>query len=257
MVAVIFMSFMASQAMAWTCEGNGGYVGNQYGGGYTNTDPTGNTNNYQNGGYVGDQYGGGYSNTDPNGYSNNYQNGNSNVVMDANYKKFLKGTTSLREKLAAKQGEYIALLSQPNPNQQYAGRICGQMAKLNNQIWTKAMSCGLPAMGYYTDPNGYYNADMDANYQKFLTDTASLREQLAAKQGEYIALISQPNPDQQLAGQLSLQIAELMNQIREIALSYGIPARGGYCSYPYGLNGGYQGYCNHSYGSGGGGWGCW
>jgi hypothetical protein len=215
MATIVFMSFMVSQAMAWnSCGMNGGYVGDQYGGGYTNTDPNVNTN------------------TNTNTNSNTGTNVNSNTTWDANYQNFLTDTASLREQLAAKQSAYTASISKQNPNQKYTGQLCRQMARLNNQIWDKAVYYGCTGWGY---SNGNSNTTLDPNYQKFLTDTASLREQLAAKQGEYVALISQPNPDPKLASQLCLQIAKLNSQIRDMALSYGLTAAG------------YQGYC--------GGWG--
>ncbi|PIP38723.1 MAG: hypothetical protein COX19_11120 [Desulfobacterales bacterium CG23_combo_of_CG06-09_8_20_14_all_51_8] len=118
MVAVVFLSFtVSSQVMAWTCAGNG-YMGDPYGGGYTNADP----------------------------------NANFDTALDTNYQNFLNDTASLREQLAAKQGEYDALMSQPNPDPEYAGQLSLQIAKLHNQIREKAQADGLPARGY-----GYCN----------------------------------------------------------------------------------------------------
>ena len=230
MAVVAFMSFMASQSMAWTCGGSGGYMGNQNGGGYSNTVPTG------------------YTNTIPTGNTSTDPNINSNPPLDTNYQNFLNDTASLREQLATKQEAYVALISQPNPDPTYASQLCRQMASLNNQIRNKAASYGCLAQGYYgygntsTDPNVNSNTVLDTNYQNFLNDTTSLRVQLAAKQGAYVALMSQPNPDPKYAGQLCLQMARLNNQIWDKAVSYGCPARG-----YYGYGGGW----------GGGGWGCW
>jgi len=238
MSAVVFMGFMASQAMAWNdCGWNGS--------GNTGWNGTGNT-----GGYAGDQYGGGYSNTDPNGYPN--------ADPNADYQSFINDTVSLREQLAEKQKEYVALLSQAQPDLKLAGQLSFQIAQLNSQIQDKALTYGLPACGYQGCSN---HADWGTNpgYQSFLNDTVSMRRQLAAKQGVYVALISQSKPNTKYAGTLFLEIAKLNNQIRSKATSYGLPVTGYYggCNYSGGgmMGGGWG--CNYSGGGMGGGWACW
>ena len=101
---------------------------------------------------------------------------------------------------------------------------------------------GGPMMG------GYNTGGMPGgSYQSFLNDTAKLRQEFAAKRGEYDALMAQANPDPQKAGQLSQEIAGLHDQLQAKAQGYGTAAPG-----PYGApRGGY------GYGGGYGGWNCW
>ncbi len=66
--------------------------------------------------------------------------------------------------------------------------------------------------------------------QKFLTETASLREDLAAKRGEYRAVMAHDNPDSKIAGELSREIFKLQEQIRIKASALGLPCgTGGGC----------------------------
>jgi zinc resistance-associated protein len=84
--------------------------------------------------------------------------------------------------------------------------------------------------GYWGGPmGGYYGgAQMGGYYggasQGFLNDTAQLRQDLAAKQGEYAALMAQSKPDPKKAADLSRQIATFHDQLRSKAQTYSLPA---------------------------------
>lgn len=89
--------------------------------------------------------------------------------------------------------------------------------------------------------NGAYNNNYNnqgASYQKFMTETASIREKLASKNGEYNALMAGQNPDPKRAAALSAEIAGLHDQLRQKSSAYNMPGNGGY-------NGPmpYHGYC--------------
>jgi zinc resistance-associated protein len=62
--------------------------------------------------------------------------------------------------------------------------------------------------------------------QAFMTDTADLRQNLAAKMGEYRALMAGDNPSPKEAGKLAGEIAGLKNQLREKAVAAGVPFKG-------------------------------
>ena len=105
---------------------------------------------------------------------------------------------------------------------------------------------GGPMMG------GYYNQGVapGGSYQTFLDETQGLRQELAAKQGEYNALMAQSDPDPQKAGQVSREIAGLHGQLQAKASARGPGAQGG----PGGYNAPMRPY---GYSSGYGGWNCW
>ena len=84
-----------------------------------------------------------------------------------------------------------------------------------------------PMMGGY---NGAYTGGA---YQNFLNDTAQLRQELAAKQGEYNALMAQPSPDPKQTAQVSQEIARLQEQIQTKAQSSGIATPGRYAYGPH------------------------
>lgn len=87
--------------------------------------------------------------------------------------------------------------------------------------------------------NGFY-ADTFAggNYQGFFDNTAQLRQDLAAKQGEYNALMAKSDPDPKRAAELSREIAALHDQLRAQARSYRLPTPP--ANYGYGHRGGYS-----------------
>ncbi|MBU4597642.1 MAG: hypothetical protein KMY53_00400 [Desulfarculus sp.] len=64
------------------------------------------------------------------------------------------------------------------------------------------------------------------NYQGFYDNTAKLRQELAAKQGEYNALMAKPNPDSKRAAELNREMTLLHDQLRTQARSYNLPAPG-------------------------------
>jgi hypothetical protein len=90
------------------------------------------------------------------------------------------------------------------------------------------------------------NVSPDASYQGFLDETSNLRQELSIKQGEYNALMSQPNPDPEKAAQLSSEIAGLVTQIQAKARAYRqyLPQ---YPACPWGMHGpryGARGCCS-------------
>jgi zinc resistance-associated protein len=106
-------------------------------------------------------------------------------------------------------------------------------------IGTQAFACYWD--GYWSGPMGGPMAGYSSgNYQGFYDQTAQLRQDLAAKQGEYNALLSTSNPDPKRAAELNREIAVLHDQLIAQARSYNLPP----------ANGGYQGRM------GGYGW-CW
>jgi len=85
------------------------------------------------------------------------------------------------------------------------------------------------------DPMGGYSGGAS---QGFYDNTAQTRQDLAAKQGEYAALMAQSNPDPKKAAGLSRQIASLHDQLRSKSQAYNLPAPGT----GYGRMGGGYGY---------------
>jgi septal ring factor EnvC (AmiA/AmiB activator) len=55
-----------------------------------------------------------------------------------------------------------------------------------------------------------------------MNDSASIREKIAAKHGEYNALMAQQNPDPKRAAQLQEDIAKLNNQIQQNAQKHNV-----------------------------------
>ena len=63
--------------------------------------------------------------------------------------------------------------------------------------------------------------------ENFFNDTAALREQLFEKRTEYFSVLSQENPDKDLAAQIWSEMIDLQTQMREKAAEAGIePAFG-------------------------------
>ena len=89
-------------------------------------------------------------------------------------------------------------------------------------IGTQAFACywdgywggpmGGPMAGFYSD-----------NFQGFYNDTSQLRQDLAAKQSEYNALMATPNPDPKRAAELGREITALHDQLSAQARSYNLP----------------------------------
>jgi zinc resistance-associated protein len=97
--------------------------------------------------------------------------------------------------------------------------------------------------GWGHDSNYYGN--QSSNYQNFMNDSASIREQIAAKHGEYNALMAQQNPDPKRAAKLQEEIAKLNNEIQQKGQKYNVDSWGG--NRPASPN--YHQYCNYR--------GCW
>jgi len=62
------------------------------------------------------------------------------------------------------------------------------------------------------------------NNQRFFDNTAQLRQDLAAKQREYNALLATPAPDPKRAAGLSYEINALHDQLSAQARSYRLPS---------------------------------
>ena len=79
------------------------------------------------------------------------------TVNSGNYQTFYEKTAKLRQDLAAKQGEYSALMATANPDPQRAADLSREMTVLNDQLSAQARSFNLPApgAGYYGHMNGY------------------------------------------------------------------------------------------------------
>ncbi|MCD6272247.1 MAG: hypothetical protein J7K30_05240 [Deltaproteobacteria bacterium] len=90
-------------------------------------------------------------------------------------------------------------------------------------IGTQAFACYWD--GYWGGPMGGPMAGVYGDqYQGFYDKTAQLRQDLAAKQGEYNALLATSNPDSKRAAELSREISVLHDQLRTQARSYNLPA---------------------------------
>ncbi len=99
--------------------------------------------------------------------------------------------------------------------------------------------------GYWGGSRGSYSGGHASGmtggaYQNFLNDTAKLRQELAAKQGEYNALMAEPDFDRSRTARLSTEIAGMHDRLHSRARTSGL---GDWCPYEYGTD--------H------GGWACW
>lgn len=109
-------------------------------------------------------------------------------------------------------------------------------------IGTQAMACYWD--GYWGGPMGRPMAGFqgNGNYQDFYEKTASLRQDLAGKQGEYNALMATSTPDPKRAAELNREITTLHDQLSTKARSFNLPVPN------MGHHAGMSGY---------GGCGCW
>jgi len=109
-------------------------------------------------------------------------------------------------------------------------------------IGTQAFACYWD--GYWSGPMGSPMAGVQGNgkYQEFYEKTASLRQNLAGKQGKYNALLATPNPDLKRAAELNREIVILHDQLSAKARSLNLPTPN------MGHHAGMSGY---------GGCGCW
>jgi zinc resistance-associated protein len=100
-------------------------------------------------------------------------------------------------------------------------------------VASQALAWGPWRQGGWSSMGSHYGAYTGGAYQNFLNDTAQLRQELAAKQGEYDALLAQPNPDPKRTAQVSQEIARLQEQIQTKAQSPGTAAPGPYAYGPH------------------------
>jgi len=109
-------------------------------------------------------------------------------------------------------------------------------------IGTQAIACYWD--GYWGGPMGGPTAEFKGNskYQDFYEKTASLRQDLAGKQGEYNALMATSTPDPNRAAELNREITTLHDQLSAKARSFKLPVPN------MGHHAGMSGY---------GGCGCW
>jgi len=70
---------------------------------------------------------------------------NNNFPQDGSQRAFMNETRELRADLAEKKGEYEAIMAQPNPDPEKAGKISREMAGIHEQLQEKANASGLGA----------------------------------------------------------------------------------------------------------------
>ena len=100
-------------------------------------------------------------------------------------------------------------------------------------VASQALAWGPWGQGGWCPMGSHYGAYTGGAYQNFPNDTAQLRQELAAKHGEYNALMAQPNPDPKRTAQVSQEIARLQEQIQSKAQSSGMAAPGPYAYGPH------------------------
>ncbi|MBW2090052.1 MAG: periplasmic heavy metal sensor [Deltaproteobacteria bacterium] len=71
------------------------------------------------------------------------------------YRNFLNDTTNLRQELAAKRGEYNALMVQSNPDVNKASQLSKEIVRLHDQLQAKAQGAGLQRPGNYGPGYGH------------------------------------------------------------------------------------------------------
>jgi len=98
-----------------------------------------------------------------------------------------------------------------------------------------------PAMAAKNDKAPAQDTQDQAVYEKFLSDTAATRQELAGKRAEYQALMRGQNPDPAAAAKLSKEIFTLQEKMRAQA-PQGYGPRGGIGNCP-GFGGGFGGGC--------------
>ncbi|MDM8537010.1 hypothetical protein QUF70_09675 [Desulfobacterales bacterium HSG17] len=91
---------------------------------------------------------------------------------------------------------------------------------IGTQVWAWGGGCPMAGSGAKAA-----NVSPEA-YQKFIDDTATLRLDLAAKNGEYDAVLAQADPDPNQAGQIAREMAEIRAKIQAKAKENGLPAMG-------------------------------
>ncbi|RJX19725.1 MAG: zinc resistance protein [Desulfobulbus sp.] len=108
--------------------------------------------------------------------------------------------------------------------------------------------CGMRGWG------GGYSANVnDADYKKFLDDTAALRKTIAVDRAELDALMAGKEPDAKRVRELTATIVDNQEKVAEIAREANIsgPGTGGQlCNGPRGFGGGCRGGNGPGYGQG-------
>ena len=91
------------------------------------------------------------------GYWGGPMNGPMAMVNGGNYQGFYEKTAKIRQDLAARQGEYSALMATANPDPQRAADLSREITVLHDQLSAQAQSFNLPAprTGHYGHMNGY------------------------------------------------------------------------------------------------------
>lgn len=84
------------------------------------------------------------------------------------------------------------------------------------------------AMAAKNDQKQTQDSQDSATYQKYLSDTVTIRQELASKRAEFQALMSGQNPDPAAAASLSKEIFNLQEKLRAQAPSRGFGRGGGY-----------------------------
>jgi hypothetical protein len=69
-------------------------------------------------------------------------------------------------------------------------------------------------------------------YRKFLRNTMILRQELAAKRGEYNASIARPNANPNRARQISQELASIHDRLQAKAIIFGLPRPGSFGAPP-------------------------
>ncbi|MEJ2589179.1 MAG: hypothetical protein P8165_16710 [Deltaproteobacteria bacterium] len=107
-------------------------------------------------------------------------------------------------------------------------------------FWGGGYCNGPRGGGWYAGDTPQIDNARKAEYDKYVAETAGIRQKLAAKQAEYNALMANDNPDPKRAGELAGEIAGLREQLRSKAPTYAGPGYGpgyGY-GHMYGRRGG-------------------
>ncbi|SHK80976.1 zinc resistance-associated protein [Desulfatibacillum alkenivorans DSM 16219] len=84
-----------------------------------------------------------------------------------------------------------------------------------------AWECWGGGRGYGANYNNY-NAESLESRNKFLSETADLRKDLAAKRTQLDAVMSSANPDAEAAGKISREIFDIKEQLRAKADAAGV-----------------------------------
>ena len=79
--------------------------------------------------------------------------------------------------------------------------------------------------GYASNLTPEQRTQLDQLRQKFYTDTANLRNELWAKNGELNTLLNSPNPDPQKAQDLQRQVSDLKGKMAQSRVNFELDAK--------------------------------